>query len=461
MRRSLYVFITSAFALTIMAACVSTGETEEQDSDNDVRTAETQQGIVAIGSPLPGTDLTKFEEALDNFSEVESIEDGIGPVFNELSCAACHNVPVVGGSGVQIERRFGRVRNGAFFGYDRAPDNHGGTLRQLFSVGTYENGDVSCTIPVETEPADANVRNVGRRALPLFGLGLVDAVPDSFFDFLAATQPADTRGIVLRAIPDFPDPRDPGQSLTRRRVARFGIKNQQTNLVSFSGDAYLNEMGITTQSCLRGTSILAFANENQSNNVAPPAGCNGGDLAPLQPAGNPEVPEFTDDAVGSCAGGATIVQEDMDNFRFFMEHLSPPPRDTSDPIGSVIGALVFAGAGCASCHTALPFVTPSRPFNGVPGGFAFFPFSDFLVHDMGSLGDGIGGTGDSVAVTRRMRTAPLWGARFNTQFLHDGRARNLREAILAHDGQGRAARNNFAALSTLEQSLLLRFVNSL
>ena len=122
---------------------------------------------------------------------------------------------------------------------------------------------------------------------------------------------------------------------------------------------------------------------------------------------------------------------------------------------------MFAATGCANCHTALPFVTPPHPFNGVPGSFAFFPFSDFAVHDMGSLGDGIGSTGDSVATTRQMRTAPLWGARFNTQFLHDGRAKTVRAAILAHDGQGLAARNAFLVLDTASQNLVIKFVNSI
>jgi CxxC motif-containing protein (DUF1111 family) len=80
---------------------------------------------------------------------------------------------------------------------------------------------------------------------------------------------------------------------------------------------------------------------------------------------------------------------------------------------------------------------------------------------MGSLGDFIGSTGDSVARTRQMRTAPLWGARFNTQFLHDGRAKSVRAAILAHDGQGLAARNAFAAMCSGDQSLLIQFVNSI
>ena len=444
---------TSSLALAY-AGCVASDEPT-------VEVAQTQQAATVIGDPLPGTNLAEFAEAKANFAQVEEIEDGLGPVFNEKGCGNCHSIPVVGGSGSQIERRFGEVTNGIFYGYDQPGDNQGGTLRQLFSNGAYQSGSASCTIPVEREPATANVHNVGRRTTPLFGLGLVDAMPDAFFDLIVALEPAETRGVVLRSVPNLPDSRDPNQSLGKTRVQRFGLKAQQTNLVSFSGDAYLNEMGISTQSCFRGTSILAFATDNQANNVGPGAGCNDGDLAAANPAGDPQVPQFTDDAVGDCNGGRDEVQEDMANFRTFMEHLAPPPPDLSDPFSTGIGAIVFAAAGCINCHSPVPFVTPSHPFNGVPGNFVFFPFSDFAVHDMGSLGDGIGATGDTVAVTRRMRTAPLWGARFNTQFLHDGRARSVRDAILAHDGQGRAARNAFAALSWFEQSLLIRFVNSI
>jgi CxxC motif-containing protein (DUF1111 family) len=446
---------TSSVALAF-AGCVASDDAQDK---TEPQVAATQQAATAIGDPLPGTDPLAFDAAKDNFGEEETIKDGIGPVFNETACGHCHSIPVIGGSGTQIERRYGSVHNGVFFGYDRAPENRGGTLRQLFSNQTYVNGTTTCTIPVETEAADTTVHNVGRRSLPLFGLGLVDAMPDAFFDLIVALEPAEQRGTVLRRASDFPDSRDPGQAIGRARVARFGIKDQQTNLVSFSGDAYLNEMGISTQSCYKGKSITAFATDNQSNNVAPKAGCNMGDLAPQQPDGS-----FTDDAIGPCvvAGKAVDeVQGDLLNFRIFMEHLAPPPQDLSDPVGFVAGGIAFASEGCVNCHSPLPFVTPSNPFNGVPGNFVFFPFSDFAVHDMGSLGDGIGNTGDTVAVTRQMRTSPLWGTRFNTQLLHDGRAKSVRDAILAHDGQGKTARNAFATASAFEQALVIKFVNSL
>ena len=99
--------------------------------------------------------------------------------------------------------------------------------------------------------------------------------------------------------------------------------------MSFAGDAYINEMGISTQSCFKGQPVLAFAADNQSNNAPVDASCNGGDLAPQQPDGS-----FTDDAVGDCAGGVDEVQDDLLNFRIFMEHLAPPPQDRSAPITS-------------------------------------------------------------------------------------------------------------------------------
>jgi CxxC motif-containing protein (DUF1111 family) len=413
-----------------------------------------------IGDALPGTDLRAFKEAKNAFAEIENIHDGLGPTFNERGCGSCHTTPVVGGSGEQIERRFGRVEDGVFLAFDTDEDNQGGALRQLFSVGTYKNGSMACTIPVETTPSNATLRNVGRRTQPLFGLGLVDAMPDAFFVRLARAQPKSVRGIVNRVPVVLPDPRDPSQRLGSRRVGRFGWKGLIPSLLVFAGDAYDNEMGITTQSCFNGTSILEFAEENFPNNVPPPDGCNGGDLAPPQTE-HPDVPEFTDDAVGPCTGGLTEIQDDLVLFTTFMELLAPPPRDFSDQESIRQGEQLFTQIGCAHCHVTTTFVTPRRPFNGVPGGFAFNPYSDFLVHDMGSLGDGIGETGDSVSQTRLMRTQPLWGARFNERFLHDGRARNIQEAIEAHDGQGAAARDAFNALDSADQHALIQYVLSL
>jgi CxxC motif-containing protein (DUF1111 family) len=407
---------------------------------------------VPLGSFIGNISAADFAAAQTNFNAVEEIEDGVGPVFNEKACGNCHTEGASGGAGLQIERRYGRFVNGKF----DSIGSKGGSLRQLFSVGTFTSATGNmCRIPVETEPSEASVRNVGRLVTPLFGLGLVDAMPDAFFDLLALFEPPEIRGTVNRVKIVLPNPDDATQAVGSTRVGRFGWKSGVATLSQFGADAYLNEMGITTQNCSRGVSVLSFATESAPNGVAVAPGCD--DLAPAAPMG---VPVGTDDSVGSCAGGRNELQEDVENFRRFMTHLAPPPRK-APTLASLRGKLAFIGVGCAGCHTDIPFVTPSAPSNGVPANRIFFPYSDFLVHDMGSLGDQIGNDGDTLEQTRRMRTAPLWGARFRSHFLHDGRSTTISDAVRAHDGQGAAARDAFNALSAGSRADVLAFVNSL
>jgi len=456
----------------------------------------------ALGDRLPGlvagADLLAEAEAA--FATVEQITDGVGPIFNERACGNCHSEGARGGAGVNIERRFGRFSPAGFFDPLAA---RGGTLRQLFSVGNFNNpalpagsrgrcqagNPTLCCVPVEVEPPEATVRNVGRLTTPLFGLGLVDTIPDAFFDGLAAAQPAAIRGVVNRVPVILPNPGDPSQGIRTTRVGRFGWKAGISTLIQFSADAYNNEMGISTQSCFRGTSLNDFALENPPNALPGTEidGCD--DLAPRQ-AGNPPTPAVpaitaaqwhqVDDAVGSCAGNLTLIQDDVFLFTVFMTSLAPPPRDTSDQSAVNQGSPVFDRVGCGGCHVRTTFRTPANPprvdiGNGqetirVPGNFPFNPFSDFLAHDMGALGDRIGnappddpatGLGDDLATTRRMRTAPLWGLRFRNRLLHDGRASDVATAVRQHDGQAAAARNAFNALNATDQHNLVQFVRSL
>jgi CxxC motif-containing protein (DUF1111 family) len=466
------------FGMTLFAGAAC----GEADEDN---IGMTQASV--LGATLPGVDADLFAEAKEAFESVESITDGVGPIFNERACGACHTNGAIGGAGEQIERRFGRsVNNGPF----DPLENRGGSLRQLFTVANFNNPNLPagsrgrcqagnptlCCVPLEVEPAEATVRNVGRLTTPVFGLGLVDAMPDSFFDALAAAQPAAIRGTVTRVPVVIPNPGDPSQSLNSTRVARFGWKGGVPTLLQFSADAYVNEMAITTQSCFRGASLNAFAIESAPNGVPVPDGCD--DLAERQSAAtNPGGLTATqwaqvDDAVGSCAGGRTEIQDDVFLFAVFMTALAPAPRDFSDAISVSRGQPIFSQIGCAGCHVTTTFRTPANPasldidgtgeeFVRVPGNFAFNPYSDFLTHDMGALGDRIGNAGDSVAATRRMRTAPLWGTRFRNHLLHDGRCGDVACAIRAHDGQGLAARNAFNARSAADQHNVVQFVRSL
>jgi CxxC motif-containing protein (DUF1111 family) len=328
------------------------------------------------------------------------------------------------------------------------------------------------------DPPAATIRNVGRLAQPLLGLGLVDSLPDSFFDALAASQPAAIRGVARRVPILVPNPGDPSQTLGGMRVGRFGWKGGVPSLLQFSADAYVNEMGITTQSCFRGVPLNAFALESAPNGPAGslPDGCD--DLAPRQddefgPSVGLSVAHGhqVDDVVGPCDGGRTEIQDDVFLFAVFMAALAPAPRDFSDQISIDRGRPLFNQIGCAGCHVATTFRTPANPppidiGNGsetfrVPGNFPFNPYSDFLTHDMGALGDQIGNAGDTPAVTRRMRTAPLWGIRFRNKLLHDGRTTDIPTSIRAHDGQGAASRDRFNALGAADQHALVQFLRSL
>jgi CxxC motif-containing protein (DUF1111 family) len=447
--KALAVFGSVVIAGGIGAGCADTPGTE---NDELVEWSSTEQSIEAAGDALPGTDAAAFAEAKAAFSAVEEIEDGVGPIFNERGCAVCHDRGAVGGAGLQIERRFGRFVNGRFDDLSE----RGGSLRQLFTVGRFTSaGGRACNPPLEVEPAEATIRNRGRLTTALFGLGLVDALPDSAITANASAQATGVRGTVVSSRLLFPNPDDAGQAINGTRVGRFGWKAGIATLVQFAADAYLNEMAISTQSCVRGTSILAFANESRPNGAANAAGCD--DLAP--PHGNPNIPTETDDVVGSCAGGLTEVQDDVALFTEFMTFLAPAPRLPIDPNINLQGGTVFNRIGCAQCHLLRDYVTPSRPANGVPGNFVFRPRSDFLTHDIGT-GDSIGNDGDSLATTQRMRTAPLWGLHLRPLLMHDGRANSIEQAISQHGGQAAAARDAFNRLNTSDRSAMLAAMRS-
>jgi CxxC motif-containing protein (DUF1111 family) len=257
----------------------------------------------------------------------------------------------------------------------------------------------------------------------------------------------------------LPNPDDASQSIGGTRVGRFGWKAGVPNLTQFSADAYVNEMGITTSHCIRGTRVGAFATENRANRAPTNAVVNG--------CPDDMIPGTDEDAAAeldNCANGATGLNDDVEEFAFFMTHLSPPPA-VAISAGSAQdrGRTLFNSASlqCSGCHRNDTDVFVSTSANGVPSGIRFAPYSDFLLHDMGSLGDRIGNTGDSVASTTRMRTAPLWGLRSRNKLLHDGRTTDRAAAITAHAGQGAAAAAAFNALTGAQKNDLLLFLATL
>jgi CxxC motif-containing protein (DUF1111 family) len=441
------VFITAGLG----AGCATQAEDQGQDNE-EVAFAATEQSITAAGDPLPGISAADFATALTAFGAVDEADEGLGPIFNEAGCGVCHSLGATGGAGVQIERRFGRFDNGRFNGLA----NKGGSLRQLFSLGkfTATNG-TACNVPVESEPAEATVHNVGRLTTPLFGVGLIEALPDSAITVNAQNQAAGVRGTINRVPVLLTNPDDAGQAIGSTRVGRFGWKSGIATLAQFAADAYLNEMGVTTQHCIGGRSVLTFANESKPNGVPNKPGCD--DLVVRDHVDG--IPDETDEIVGTCAPGQSQLQEDVEQFVAFMTFLAPAPRLAIDPNVNLRGGTVFNQVGCAQCHLLRDYVTPSRPGNGVPGNFSFRPRSDFLVHDIGT-GDSIGNDGDSQATTNRIRTAPLWGLHLRTKFLHDGSATSIEQAIARHGGQATNARNAFNNLGAGDRNAMLAAMRS-
>jgi CxxC motif-containing protein (DUF1111 family) len=155
-----------------------------------------------------------------------------------------------------------------------------------------------------------------------------------------------------------------------------------------------------------------------------------------------------------------VVPNDATNdslvgFTDFMAFLGAPPQ-VPLTAQSRQGAQLFAQIGCVNCH--LPALQTGPNASAALNKVTFFPFSDFLLHDMGSLGDGIA---QANAGQREIRTAPLWGVRLQTTLLHDGSAKSIPEAILKHQGQGRAASEAFADLNQGQQAALVAFLKSL
>jgi CxxC motif-containing protein (DUF1111 family) len=365
----------------------------------------------AAGAPLAGLTATQradFEEGREDFRENEEVLDGLGPVFNERSCVACHNVPAIGGGSTRTVTRFARRVNGTF----DALTALGGMLIQDHAIGPADGS--SHTFRRENVPAQATIV-VQRRSPALFGLGLVDATPDADFVALAATQTG-TRDRVAGRV-NLVDNARAGM----KTVGKFGWKAHVPTLIQFAGDAYVNELGITSPD---------FPNEN----------CPQGNCAEL--AFNP-LPGINDDG-----GGLVLLHN-------FMTLLAAPPRgaqnrDTAD------GEATFERIGCTQCHVAT-MRTGAHPIAALDRK-TYHPYSDFLLHDMGALGDGLE---MGSAAGNEIRTAPLWGLRFITRYLHDGRATTLDAAILAHDGQARPARDRYAGLTGQAKTKLMAFLGSL
>ena len=371
-----------------------------------------QAHVPVPGDALPGITPIEFEEfrlGLDDFLEVEAADEGLGPAFNGTSCAVCHSVPAVGGGSAISEIRAGRRGpRGEFIPLDEG----GESLFHLFSLPSH-----ACQPVI---PAEATI--IARRVpIPVFGAGLVEAIPDE--TLLALEDPVDRNrdGVSGRAaiVVD--------RATGERRVGRFGWKAQHATLLAFSADAYRNEMGITND-LFREESAYGISKERMRL-------CDR----------LPEPEDIRDPLTG---------RRGIDNFASFMRFLAPVGRGPIDEAART-GEQGFAAVGCAACHTPTLTTGPSSNplFNRRPVAL----FSDLLLHDIGT-GDGIE---QASGGPEEIRTPALWGLRFRRPLLHDGSVATIEEAVRRHAGEADLARRGFEQATQSERAALISFLKSL
>jgi CxxC motif-containing protein (DUF1111 family) len=419
-----------------------------QASDPGVR-----GGAAGAGGPIAGLSarqLDFFQSGKDDFEEVEGVADGLGPRMNLDSCAGCHAQPATGGSSpalnpqVAFASKNGGTDQVPFFikangpiREARFPYNHDGTrdggVHNTATV-TGRVGANGCVLALPDFAGEATRNNlVFRIPTPVFGAGLIEAIYDTTIraNLAASAGVKSQLGISGRVNTNGND----------GTVTRFGWKAQNKSLLLFSAEAYNVEMGISNE---------IFQTEREAKDVC-------------QFANVPN--NVIDTTVATTPAGLSGIE----SFAFFQRFLAPPTPSTTLPGGAasiVRGRNLFGSTGCALCHT--PSLTtgdsPVAGLNNQPANL----YSDLSLHAMGpGLADDVlqgGARGDE------FRTAPLWGLGQRIFFLHDGRTRNLIEAIQAHRGAGNnkfgpseanAVVNNFSQLSEQQKQDLLNFLRSL
>jgi len=357
--------------------------------------------------------LRSFNDNRFIFEEVEGVADGLGPTFNAQACRECHQNIVTGGASQIAEHRTGRIELLQFV------ESIGGSLIQSRST----HPDIFERVPFEDSVSTLRI------STNTLGAGFIEAIANSTLLTIRDRQPASIRGRALEVAVL--------EANNAPRIGRFGWKSQHASLESFAADAYLNEMGITTP-------VLPEENTSLGRDVSFPS--------PFDPVPDPE-----DDGVDVVA------------FANFMRATKAPPRGT---INSTVraGETLFNTAGCSGCHVAsIRTAAPGTRINGgalrvrdAVGNKIIHPYSDFLLHDIGT-GDGIPVLpgADFASTATQIRTAPLWALRTRNRLMHDGLSFTKQEAIGRHAGQASAARAAYDALTTAQKDQVLAFLDSL
>ena len=390
-------------------------------------------------------DQTKFEE-------VEQLSDGLGPLYNAQSCRECHQSPVSGAASQVAELRVGHQGPEGHFRNPEISIAHGA---EVISGRSLVNDRAICpnaAFPdheIQERVPDTETIRTFRLSLSLLGDGFVEAVADQTFIDLAEQQCKASHRKICGQVLQVPIVEAPGQM----SVGRFGWKDQHASLLSFAGDAYLNEMGITNR--LQPDEVTKLCNTASEPNDTPgPDGLS-----------------------------------DIDHFARFVRATKAPARDSQLASSAVArkGYGLFDKIGCATCHVeTLSTASQGTKINGgtftIPfalGSVEFHPYGDYLMHDVGT-GDGILqatrehygnkvfqmmsgylSKQDFESSRNKIRTAPLWGVRLRPRLMHDGASLTLRDAILRHQGEAAHISQRFEKLKAEDQEAIIEFLKSL
>jgi CxxC motif-containing protein (DUF1111 family) len=417
-------------------------------------------GAVGAGDPLPGlsgAETEYFYSAKNEFSAEESVAEGLGPRMNLDSCGGCHLHPAVGGSSPPVNPQVafiskdggkdslpsflsvnGPVRETRFVrNADGSPD---GGVHAIFTI-TGRTGANGCSLTqpdYDSQLARNNV--IFRIPTPTFGLGLIEAIPDSAIIANASNNGSSKASLGVRGRPNFSVS---GRTITGQTnnngndgtIARFGWKAQNKSLMVFSGEAYNVEMGITNE---------VFETERDETRSC-------------------QFTSVPNDTTHLDAATPIDTLSDVEKFAIFMRLLGSPTPSTTSPGGArsiANGSRTFDMIGCTLCHT--PSLKTGNAASPALRNQTVNLFSDLLVHDMGDgLADGVS---QGEAGPREFRSAPLWGLGQRLFFLHDGRTSDLIAAVRAHSSNGSEANgvvDNFNGLSEAQKQDLVNFLRSL
>ncbi len=402
-------FTTPTLGLTVSPTGELTGNPGSQSVSNGI--AEPPGDTFAL-------DQAQFERRHDPST-------GLGPVFNATSCSECHQNGVTGAASQITELRVGHNDANGNFANPTVVINDGA---DTISGRSIINDRSICPQAQEHVPDTENIRTL-RAVLNTLGDGFVEAVDDRTFLAIAAHQPAESDGLIHGEAIQVPILEAAGQT----GMGRFGWKDQDPTILSFAGDAYLNEMGVTNR--LKPKDVTSVCKVTSD-------------------------PEDTPDHLGLA---------DIDHFAQFIRGTQAPPRDTvlAATPDAIAGQYLFASIGCSTCHvTTLTTDPPGTKINGgtytVPealGNKIIHPYGDFLLHDLGT-GDGIVQAGPQ-DTANKLRTPALWGLHIKSRFMHDLKSLTLDNAIRRHAGEARGVISRFNELTPEDQQQLITFLRSL